>query len=513
MVNGDTISVVSGTPILSTTATIISPSGQYPIAIAIGTVSAANYDVTTVGGTLTVANFPAITLSPETLPVATVGDAYSQQFMASGGSGAGYSFAAAGLPGGLALTKTGLLNGTPTTAIGLPFMVEVTVTDGDGGTGSQIYTLTVKAQAIANTIVSSPAQSYYGQEVTLTATFSASPAGSAPMTGTVAFYDGNTYLGTEPLIGTGDPIGTSSLSSSSLSVGDHMITAVYSGDANYSTATFEAPVSVKVLQAVTSTTLTTATRSQGMTLTASVVVTSPGNPPIVGTVSFYDGGTFLGTEPVSNGVATLNVGSLSPGSYLFSAVFSGGRSFSASKSSLVESADGPRVTSVVRYGFHAQPTYLLLNFNGPLDRTSAQNRLNYQILGSRGHRIRVVAAIYDSATQTVTLVPAKRLKIHRRYRLTVNGKTPLGLTNPSGELLDGAGHGLAGSNYVTLITRKNVAGPDSKLPTLSLVHAAYPRPAKPHTVPHHAEAASHRAAVDHLLMTDSLHVPRRRATR
>ena len=180
---------------------------------------------------------PAITLSPTTLQVATMGDEYSQQLTASGGSGAGYRFAATGLPAGLSLTTMGLLSGTPTTATGSPFTVEVTVTDGDGGTGSQIYALTVKAEAIAGTIVSSLAQSYYGEEVTLTATFSATPAGSAPMTGTVAFYDGNTYLGTAPLIATGDPSGTSSLSSSSLSVGDHIITAVYSGDANYSTAT------------------------------------------------------------------------------------------------------------------------------------------------------------------------------------------------------------------------------------------------------------------------------------
>ena len=59
-------------------------------------------------------------------------------------------------------------------------------------------------------------------------------------------------------------------------------------------------------------------------LIANVVVTSPGNPPIVGSVSFYDGTTLLGTEPVSNGVATLSAGSLSPGSHSFSTVFSGG---------------------------------------------------------------------------------------------------------------------------------------------------------------------------------------------
>ena len=77
LVNGDTISVVSGTPILSTTATIVSPNGQYPIAIAVGTLSAANYDFTTVDGTLTVANTPAtmITLTASPGSTSTYGQA------------------------------------------------------------------------------------------------------------------------------------------------------------------------------------------------------------------------------------------------------------------------------------------------------------------------------------------------------------------------------------------------------------------------------------------------------
>ena len=57
---------------------------------------------------------PAITMSPSTLPVLTVGDSYSQQLTASGGSGTGYSFAATGVPDGLTLSSTGLLSGTPT---------------------------------------------------------------------------------------------------------------------------------------------------------------------------------------------------------------------------------------------------------------------------------------------------------------------------------------------------------------------------------------------------------------
>ena len=390
--------------------------------------------------------------------------------------------------------------------------------------GGQIYPLTVKAEVNLGNIVSSLAQSYYGEAVTLTATFSATPTGSAPMTGTVAFYDGNTYLGTEPLIAAGAaepchaPVsGTSSLSTSSLSVGNHIITAVYSGDARYSAATVETPVSVEVVAAVTSTTLTASTTAQGTTLIANVVVTSPGNPPVVGSVSFYDGSTLLGTEPVSNGVATLSVGALAPGSHSFSAVFSGSGTVSASTSSLVVSTDGPLVTGLRRYGFHAQPTYLLLNFNGPLDPTSAQNPLNYQILGPGGHGITVVSAIYDPATQTVTLVPAERLNIHWKYSLTVNGAAPSGLTNPSGVPLDGSGKGQVGSNYVTSITRRNLVGKASKLPTYYLVHKAPPRPSITLTSPQHAKVAApkytkvalHAAAVDHLLVTKSLQVPKK----
>ena len=547
LVNGDTSASLTTQPMLTTTATASSPVAGSPYPITASGAVDADYSINYVSGTLTI--IPAIILSPTTLPVATVGVPYSQQLTASGGSGAGYSFAATGLPAGLSLTTLGLLSGTPATVMGLPFMVDVTVTDGAGDTGGQIYPLTVQAEAIAGNIVSSLAQSYYGEAVTLTATFSATPAGSAPMTGTVAFYDGNTYLGTEPLIATGaaafpaatvfvadaspmvsgtsslptsslaSPMvsGTSSLPTSSLSVGNHIITAVYSGDANYSTASSEVPVSVQVVAAVTSTTLTASTTAQGTTLIANVVVTSPGNPPVVGSVSFYDGSTLLGTEPVSNGVATQSVGALAPGSHSFSAVFSGSGTVSASTSSLVVSTDGPLVTGLRRYGFHWQPTYLLLNFNGPLDPTSAQNPLNYRIFGPGGHRITVVSAIYDPATQTVTLVPAERLNIHWKYSLTVNGATPAGLTNPSGVPLDGSGEGQVGSNYVTSITRRNLVGKASKLPTYYLVHKAPPRPGITLTSPQHAKVAVpkytkvalHAAAVDHLLMTKSLRIPKK----
>ncbi|MBO9731417.1 MAG: gliding motility-associated C-terminal domain-containing protein, partial [Chitinophaga sp.] len=69
-VNGENNSVVTGTATLSTTATTNSTPGTYPITVAIGSLSAANYQFTLVNGTLTVGQanqttqtitFPAIT--------------------------------------------------------------------------------------------------------------------------------------------------------------------------------------------------------------------------------------------------------------------------------------------------------------------------------------------------------------------------------------------------------------------------------------------------------------------
>jgi hypothetical protein len=55
LVNGDTASVVTGQPALSSTAVASSPPGTYPIVVGLGTLSAANYDVAKlVNGTLTV---------------------------------------------------------------------------------------------------------------------------------------------------------------------------------------------------------------------------------------------------------------------------------------------------------------------------------------------------------------------------------------------------------------------------------------------------------------------------
>jgi hypothetical protein len=72
-INGDTQSVVSGTPTLATTATVESPVGTYPITITAGTLSAANYTFTFVDGTFTVTGGTAQTISFGALANVTYG--------------------------------------------------------------------------------------------------------------------------------------------------------------------------------------------------------------------------------------------------------------------------------------------------------------------------------------------------------------------------------------------------------------------------------------------------------
>jgi hypothetical protein len=77
---------------------------------------------------------------------------------------------------------------------------------------------------------SSSAPSVRGQQVTFTATVSATGGGAGTPVGQVTFKDGATTLGTRTL----GADGKATLETSSLSVGDHAITADYAGAADFS---------------------------------------------------------------------------------------------------------------------------------------------------------------------------------------------------------------------------------------------------------------------------------------
>ena len=85
---------------------------------------------------------PIITLSPATLPSGTVGVAYSQTIVGSGGTGP-YTFGVTSgtLPAGLSLTSAGLLSGTPTT-VGTS-VVTIRGTDANGCFADVVYTIII----------------------------------------------------------------------------------------------------------------------------------------------------------------------------------------------------------------------------------------------------------------------------------------------------------------------------------------------------------------------------------
>jgi Bacterial Ig-like domain (group 3)/Hypothetical glycosyl hydrolase family 15/Domain of unknown function (DUF4214)/SdrD B-like domain len=80
------------------------------------------------------------------------------------------------------------------------------------------------------TLATSQNPSLYGQAVTFTATVT--PNGSGTPTGTVTFDDGGGAIGTGILTN-----GTATFNTSTLAAGTHSITAIYGGDANFSSST------------------------------------------------------------------------------------------------------------------------------------------------------------------------------------------------------------------------------------------------------------------------------------
>jgi len=164
------------------------------------------------------------------------------------------------------------------------------------------------------TVAASPNPSTPGQKVTLTATVT--PAAAA---GSISFIDSGALLGTG-ILGSG----VATLSTSSLSIGSHSLTASYSGNPTYAASSSQ-PVSESVGEpAATPTTTSLAaapnpsTPGQNVTLTATVTPASA-----TGTVSFLDGANLLGTGPLANGVAAFSTSSLSTASHSLTASYAG----------------------------------------------------------------------------------------------------------------------------------------------------------------------------------------------
>jgi sugar lactone lactonase YvrE len=209
---------------------------------------------------------------------------------------------------------------------------------------ASIATQEVKfATTLAVTASANP--SAFGESVVFTATVSAHPSGSHMLAGTVVFSEDGLVLGTGVL----DATGKASLSTSALSVGDHTITAAYSGDADFtsSTASAEQEVNVATTTAVT-VSANPSVLGQAVTFTATVSADPAAAGAPTGNVTFAEDGTVLGTDALdATGKASFSTSALSLGGHTITAVYWGDTNFAASSGGMAQMVDAAATTTTV----------------------------------------------------------------------------------------------------------------------------------------------------------------------
>jgi hypothetical protein len=172
----------------------------------------------------------------------------------------------------------------------------------------------------------------------------------APMSGTFAIFDGSTQLSVSEYTLTGviypgpnspyvwETIDGEITATFSGTPGTHVLTAKYSGDANYSPST-SAPVNFEALyptQTMLTPSALTIQDGQPLTVTARIVPGQTAASPPTGSVTFNVNGAPAGTIAVNNGQAQLMVSALSAGSIPITATYSGDSNYMTSTATITE---------------------------------------------------------------------------------------------------------------------------------------------------------------------------------
>jgi uncharacterized repeat protein (TIGR01451 family) len=432
-----------------------------------GTLEKDSSQTVTVSGTATQAAATSTSLVVSPNP-ASVGQTVTLSSAVTNTSGAG------GTPSGTVDFMTGSTligsgtlgaDGTVSITTSQPAGTYPIVADYLGTTGflpsqSTTATLTVNVLPSTTTVSVPTTAPSVGQATNLVASITGQPGGPAP-TGSVTFFDNAVAIGTAPVTD-----GQATFTTSTLATGSHTITAAYSGDASYGpSSSGVAALTIARLSTTTTLTATAAAAAQNQPVVLTAVVAAPaGSATPGGTVTFLDGTTTLGTAALNaSGVATLTTSSLAPGVHSITASYGGdANDLPSTSTALAEqinasSAVAPTVSNVQRFGFHDQPSVLVLTFSAALDPSRAQDPTCYTVTGS-GQTFAVTTAVYNPSAHSVTLRFGRFLNVHHHYKITVDGAAPDGLTSASGVALDGANTGRPGSDFVTSIGMGILAG-------------------------------------------------------
>jgi DNA-binding beta-propeller fold protein YncE len=302
--NGDTAAVLTGSPSLTTTATATSAVGNYPITSSAGTLTEGNYSFTFVSGTLAVNQATA-----SVTPIAA-----SKSY---GSSDPAFSGTLTGFLAGDGVTAT-YSRAAGETVAGGPYAISSTLTP-VGVLGN--YNITYNAAAFTINKAALVATA-----INVSVPYAAAiPALSGTLTGVVS-SDGITAS-------------FMTAASSSSPAGSYAITPVLN-DPNSKLANYNAVLTSGTLtigQEATTASVQTSAPSVALqsSVTLTVKVASITATP-VGSVTFMDGSTQLGTATLDNtGTAMLSISTLSVGSHTITAVYAGNADFTGSTSNAI----------------------------------------------------------------------------------------------------------------------------------------------------------------------------------
>jgi len=387
-VNSETSSVVSGSASVTTTAKSSSPVGNYPVTVALGTLSSTNYNFVFVAGAITVSQAPltvavanasklygaalpsftatssglvngdtlGTTLVPSYATTATAASAastYAVNATVTGTSSANYSITV--LPGTLTVTQAALTltvaNAGKAYGAALPVFSSSAsgLVNGDaiGTTLTPAYATTATAaSAVGNYAITAMLSGTSAGNYTVTFVPGVLSVTQVPLTVTIANAT-KTYGAALPSFAAtaagqvnGDALGTTLIISytttatATSTVGSYLVNGTVSGSSAGDYTTTVVPGTLTIGKASSTAGLTASATSVvvGSSLTLTATVASAGGTP-TGTVTFLDGTTSLGTGTLNGqGIATLTTAAFAVGSNSITASYGGDANFNGSVS-------------------------------------------------------------------------------------------------------------------------------------------------------------------------------------
>src|SRR6185437_10491596 len=228
------------------------------------------------------------------------------------------------------------------------FVFSATATDTSGNTSEFSADATAPSVTPGTTtsISLTSSQFSFGVPVTINLTVTAN-SGSGTPSGTVELFDGSNEVANLTLVN-----GSAQFIDTTLSVGSHSFSAIYSGDSTFTSSSSSA--SVQVVQDGTTRSLQSGGAvnfGQAVSLSTHLATANTTEVAATGFVTFFDGNNAIGTQPLdSSGNASFSI-VLAPGNHTITAKYSGdGNFFAATSASVSQTVNVEPTTATLTGG-------------------------------------------------------------------------------------------------------------------------------------------------------------------